>query len=298
MTAKNIEQAYRHCVAIARAHYENFPVASRLLPASVRQPVSVIYAFARAADDLADEGTAPGAERLAALDAYERRLDAAAAGSPDDDPVFIALADVIARRSLPVEPLHDLLRAFRSDVTTRRYADFDALLDYCRYSANPVGRLLLHLYDAATPDNLAQSDAICSALQLINFLQDIAQDYEENNRVYFPQDEMRRFGVTESDLAKRKNSPALRALVHTQILRASALLTQGTPLTRRLGGRLGLELRLIAWGGHRILRRLYRQQNDVFSRPRLRTTDWLCMLWCALRRTTPQALETPAHDGI
>ncbi|MEJ2434304.1 MAG: squalene synthase HpnC [Pseudolabrys sp.] len=283
MTAQSVEQAYRHCLATARGHYENFPVASRLLPARLRRPVAVIYAFARAADDLADEGTAAPAERLAALDDYARRLEAAGAGTPDADPVFIALADVISRHRLPTAPLRDLLHAFRSDVTTRRYPGVEALLGYCRYSANPVGRL--------------QSDAICSALQLINFLQDIAQDYLENDRIYLPEDEMRRHGVTEADIAAQRNSPALRALVDAQILRASSLLAQGAPLGRRIGGRIGLELRLIVWGGHRILRRLSQPRADVFTRPRLRARDWLCMLWGALRRASPPALQPPAHDG-
>jgi len=297
MTAENVEHAYKHCLRVARTHYENFPVASHLLPVRLRRPVAAIYAFARAADDLADEGTAPPAERLATLADYGRRLDAAAAGHPDDDPVFVALADAIAHHGLPVQALHDLLHAFGSDVTTRRYETFDAVLDYCRYSANPVGRLLLHLYDAAEERNLADSDAICSALQLINFLQDIGQDYGENDRIYLPQDEMRAFGVDEADIARRRNSPELRALVDAQILRASALLSRGAPLANRLGGRLGLELRLIVLGGHRVLQRLHNERADVFARPRLGPGDWAWMAWRALRRRPPAALTQPGHPS-
>jgi len=290
MTAESADAAYRHCLALARDHYENFPVASHLLPRRLRGAVAAIYAFARHADDLADEGEAPPAERLAALEDYKHRLDAAAAGRPDDDPVFIALADVIARHALPIEPLHDLLHAFASDVTVRRYESFEAVLGYCRYSANPVGRLLLHLYGAADERNVADSDAICSALQLINFLQDIAQDYAENGRIYLPRDEMRHYGVSEADLAEQRRTPALRALVDAQILRASALLCSGAPLANRLRGRLGLELRLIVLGGHRVLQRLYAERADVFARPRLGPGDWAWMAWQALRRRRPSAL--------
>ncbi|HKK06296.1 MAG TPA: squalene synthase HpnC [Gammaproteobacteria bacterium] len=297
MTAENVEQAYRHCLHIARSHYENFPVASRLLPARLRRPVAAIYAFARAADDLADEGTAAPADRLAALEAFGRRLDAAAAGRPDEDPVFVALADIIAHCALPVAPLHDLLHAFSSDVTTHRYESFEAVLGYCRYSANPIGRLLLHLDGAATEENLTLSDDVCSALQLINFLQDIAQDYDENGRIYLPQDEMREYGVHESDIAQRRSTPAMRALVNAQIRRASALLCRGAPLAGRLHGRLGWELRLIVLGGQRILQRLYASGADVFARPRLGAGDWAWMLWRALRRGTPPALPSASRRG-
>lgn len=267
--------AYRHCLRQARSHYENFPVASWLLPAPLRPPVAVIYAFARTADDLADEGDLDPAERLAALDDYGARLDQAAAGHPDDDPVFIALADVLARYRLPVYLFHDLLTAFRWDVDKKRYRSFPELLEYCRHSANPVGRLLLHLWGQAEPLNLAQSDAICTALQLINFYQDLEQDYHELGRIYLPQEDMARHGVTEAHLRERIADDALRALLREQRERARELLRQGAPLPRRLPGRLGLELAFIIAGGLRVLDRLDQSEHDPFARPRLGPTDWL-----------------------
>ena len=282
MTDAKICQAYAHCLGLARNHYENFPVASWLLPRRLRQPVAAIYAFARRADDWADEGDFTTEERLAALDAMEQSVRASGRGEPGDDPVFIALADSIRRHALPLEPFLDLLSAFRQDVTQTRYADFGELMHYCRRSANPVGRLLLHLYRAAEPRNLAYSDAICSALQLTNFLQDLHQDYAENDRVYLPRDELQRFGVEEGQLGRRENSPALQRLIQFQAQRAMQLLHSGAPLGRRLKGRAGFELRMIVLGGNRILQYLQRA-SDSFSRPRLTRRDRLRMVWGALK---------------
>ena len=284
MTKQSLETAYADCERTARRHYENFPVASLLLPKRLRRPISVIYAFARHADDLADEGNASAQQRLQALDDFGGRLDAAAQGQAQpDDPLFTALADILARYRLPVILFHDLLHAFRMDVTKTRYADVEEVLHYCRYSANPVGRLLLHLQSAASPENLRDSDAICTALQLINFLQDIDQDYSENNRIYLPVDEMARRGITERDLQQRLTTPALRALIDDQIDRARCLMLSGAPLALRLGGRFGLELRMIVLGGLCVLRRLERRRDNVFTRPRLTGRDWWWMLGHSLR---------------
>lgn len=282
MTDPDIRQAYAHCLSLARSHYENFPVASWLLPRRLRRPVAAIYAFARTADDWADEGDFPAEERLAALDAMEQAVRACAQGRPGEDPVFIALADSMARHRLPLQPFLDLLDAFRQDVTRTRYADFGALMHYCRRSANPVGRLLLHLYGAADARNLGHSDAICSALQLTNFLQDLHQDYLENGRVYIPQDELQRFGVDAVQFGRREDSPALRQLIRFQAQRAMQLLHSGAPLGRRLKGRAGFELRMIILGGNRILQYLQRQ-SDSFQRPRLTRRDRWNMLWGALK---------------
>lgn len=282
MTDAEIHQAYDHCLRLARNHYENFPVASWLLPRRLRRPVAAIYAFARTADDWADEGDFPARERLAALDAMELAVRASARGEPGDDPVFIALADSMVRHELPLEPFLDLLDAFRQDITRKRYADFGELMQYCRRSANPVGRLLLQLYRAADERNLGYSDAICSALQLTNFLQDLHQDSVENGRVYIPQDELRRFGVEETQLERREDSPALRRLLRFQAQRAMQLLHSGAPLGRRLQGRAGFELRMILLGGNRILQYLL-QGTDSFSRPRLTRRDRLRMAWGALK---------------
>ncbi|HSY27649.1 MAG TPA: squalene synthase HpnC, partial [Burkholderiaceae bacterium] len=166
-------------------HYENFPVASILLPARLRPAVEAIYRFARNADDLADEGDASDEQRLAALSAYERALQRIEDGQTAESPLFDTLGKVIKDYALPLQPFRDLLSAFKQDVVTKRYASFTELLDYCRRSANPVGTLMLHLYGAATPDNLRDSDAICSALQLINFWQDAAVDWQKA-RIYLP----------------------------------------------------------------------------------------------------------------
>ncbi|MEK7323608.1 MAG: squalene synthase HpnC [Pseudomonadota bacterium] len=282
MMPDTLESAYQHCMRMTRSHYENFPVASRLLPRALRTPVSVIYAFARSADDFADEGELVPAERLARLDGYRRQLDAIAAGRTPGDPIFIALADVAQRHALPLQLLYDLLTAFRQDVVKSRYANFDEVLAYCRYSANPVGRIVLHLAGDAGADNLRDSDKICTALQLINFWQDLEQDYLESSRVYLPQDELAAYGVAEEQLGRRGNSPALRALMDKQIERSRALMLDGAPLGTRLRGRLGIEIRATIHGGLCVLDALARRRDDVFARPRLRRRDWLRVLRRAL----------------
>ena len=263
-------------------HYENFPVASILLPARLRQPVGVIYRFARTADDFADEGNLPPAERLARLEEYRDQLRRLERNQPAQSPLFDALAGVVREYGLPLQPFFDLLDAFSQDVTKVRYADFAELLDYCRRSADPVGRLMLHLYDTARDGNLLQSDAICSALQLINFWQDIAIDFRKN-RVYLPQDEMARFGITESQIAAADAGGRWPELMRFQTARARAMLESGAPLAKRLPGRVGLELRMIVQGGLRILDKLDAVRGDVYyHRPVLRTFDWPLMMLRAL----------------
>lgn len=276
-----VAAAYAHCAETVASHYENFPVASRLLPARLRAPVSVIYAFARGADDFADEGDDPPDRRLAALDDWAVKLDAAAGGAPPDDPVFIALADVLARHRLPLGLLHDLIEAFRMDVRQRRWPDFDAVLHYCRHSANPVGRLLLHLNGTDSARALEASDRICTALQLINFWQDLAQDMDENDRIYLPQDEMAAFGVSEDRLRGRIVDDALRDLMAFQYQRARTMMQDGAGLAVEIGGRMGLEVAVVVNGGLRILEKLERS-GDPFSRPRLDRADWLRLGWRAL----------------
>ncbi len=290
MTVLTLSEAYRYCQDLAAEHYENFPVASRLLPRHLRQPITVIYAFARTADDFADEGDHSPAERLKLLDDYEARLQRLLAGSPGSDPVFIALADVIKRYALPIGLFKDLLSAFSQDVTKQRYENFDEIMDYCRRSANPVGRLLLYLYDQTEAESLLLSDQICTALQLINFLQDLLQDFDEHNRIYLPQDEMRKYQVSEADLQNRVSNTAMRNLIQLQIQRARALLLAGAPLGNILPGRIGLELRMIIQGGMRILQKLKNNGGNVFLRPRLEKSDYLGMFWKAL-------LNKPLQDS-
>ena len=259
-------------------HYENFPVASVLLPARLRRPVELIYSFARQADDFADEGDLPPEQRLRRLAEFSAELDHVERGETPRLPLFAELAPVIAEHRLPVGLFRDLLSAFGQDVTKSRYADFPEVMDYCRRSANPVGRLLLHLYRATEAHNLTCSDAICSSLQLINFLQDVEIDLRKD-RIYLPRDEMAEYGVTEAQIAERANGTAWQALMMFQIERARSILLTGAPLARRLPGRVGLELRMIVMGGSRVLDKLRASRGDVFrQRPVLRARDWLAML--------------------
>ena len=258
-------------------HYENFPVASFLVPAPLRRPIEVIYRFARSADDIADEGDAGPEERLAGLAAYQAELDRIESGQAPQTPLFVALAGVIRQHALPIQLFRDLLDAFAQDVVKKRYADYPELLDYCRRSANPVGRLVLHLFDRTEPEHLAQSDCICTALQLINFWQDVAVDWQID-RVYIPQTDLPRFHVAETDIAAGRWSANWAALMDFQIDRARDLMLQGAPLVHALPGRLGWEIRLTIQGGLRILERLRRVRGNVFQRrPQLGKWDWLVL---------------------
>lgn len=261
-------------------HYENFPVASLLLPAALRAPVQAIYRFARHADDLADEGDADAPTRLAQLAALDAQLDRIEAGQPGDWP---ALAEAVRSHRLPVAPLRDLLSAFAQDVTVHRYADDAALLDYCRRSADPVGRLLLALYGRSEAPLLAQSDAICSGLQLVNFWQDVALDWAKG-RVYLPQAALAAHSVTEAQIAGQRCDARWRALMRERVAQARAMLSSGAPLALALGGRIGWELRLVVQGGLRIAERIDAVAGDVFRhRPRLGRLDWALMTARALR---------------
>ena len=259
-------------------HYENFPVASLLLPAQLREPVAIIYRFARTADDFADEGDDAPALRLAKLDAYKETIDLVSRGKAPEDPLFRQVERIVREHSLPPQLFADLLDAFSQDVTKKRYANFAEVLDYCRRSANPVGRLLLHLFKRTTDSELAQSDAICSALQLINFWQDVEIDYAKG-RVYLAQDEMAAHGVGERHLAERTCDPAWQSLMRFEVSRTRKLLEEGAPLGRALPGRVGLEIRATVQGGLRILEKIERSGYDVFRRrPVLRMLDWPLML--------------------
>jgi len=268
---------------MAVGHYENFPVASVLLPTRLRRPVALIYRFARSADDFADEGDAPPAERLAALERYRDELRRIRSERAPELPLFQALAAMIAEFDLPLDPFFALLDAFSQDVVKNRYANFAEVLHYCERSANPVGTLLLHLFEAATPENLQRSDAICTGLQLVNFWQDVEIDYRKG-RIYLPEDEMARFGVGERDIAARDPGPAWQNLLTYEINRARAMLESGAPLAIALPGRIGLELRMIVQGGLRILEKLDAARGDMFRhRPVLRPVDWPLVFWRALR---------------
>ena len=275
------------CRIMAVEHYENFPVASILLPVPLREPVAAIYAFARSADDFADEGDRLPAERTALLAGYQAELDAIERGEPTRHPVFQRLRPVIARYGLPLQLFRDLLDAFMQDITKDRYQDFPELVDYCRRSADPVGRLLLHLFGHAGPENLSRSDAICSALQLINHWQDVGIDATKGTagRIYLPQDDMLRFGVDDRAILDRNTGSAFKSLLRFQVDRARALMHSGASLGWDLPGRMGLEIRAIVAGGLRILDKIEAIDFDVFNRrPVLQAQDWPLIMWRSLVR--------------
>lgn len=263
-------------------HYENFPVGSILLPARFRPAVAAVYHFARHADDLADEGDASNEERLAALNLCSALLRQIGQGEVPQQPLFAALVPHIQAHAIPLQLFEDLLSAFRQDVVVKRYASYAEVLDYCRRSADPVGRILLHIFGEASPENLRQSDCICSALQLINFWQDVAIDWQKD-RVYLPQEDLQRFGVSEAQIAAGQMDSAMSELLAFQVTRARALLYEGKPLGRRLPGRVGLEIRTIVAAGDQLLRKIEAVGFDVFhARPKLAGKDWPQILWRAL----------------
>lgn len=284
---RQIQAAYDHCLNIVRGHYENFPVASLLLPRKLRQPIAVIYAFARSADDFADEGELGPEQRLEKLNHYDQLLDNVNQAG-DEEPIFIALNDVINRHDLPIQLFRDLLSAFKQDVTKKRYTNFAEVLDYCSRSANPVGRLLLYLIKENSENNLEYSDLICSSLQLINFLQDIEQDYHENNRIYLPQDEMRHYCITEQTIAQGISSKEMCALISYQLNRAKKMMLDGAILGTRINGRFGLQLRMMINGGLQICKLLEKNRDNVYTRPRLNAGDWFDIVRYSLMRKTIQ----------
>lgn len=280
-------------------HYENFPVASVLCPPELRPAVAAIYHFARTADDLADEGDALPAQRLADLRAFGAELDAVAAGRVPLARwarVFTPLQAQISQRQLPLPLLHALLDAFVQDLTQHRYADREELLRYCERSANPVGRLLLHLYQVDDAESLRQSDFICSALQLANFWQDLLID-TARGRLYIPLADCARFGLTPEALLARDDSTSARALVADLVAWTRQMMHAGSPLVHRVPGRAGWELRLVVQGGLRILDRIEALHHGTLSRrPTLRWTDVPVMGWraCRMSRSRTARLQKAA----
>jgi squalene synthase HpnC len=269
-------------------HYENFPVASWLCPRHLRAPITAIYWFARTADDIADEGNAPAAERQALLSAYRDELKRVAAGRAPAArwaAVFRPLASAIEQHRLPLPLLDDLLDAFIQDTANPPYSDRHQLLDYCRRSANPIGRLLLHLYGIDDPLALARSDAICSALQLINFWQDLSVDLPRG-RCYVPETDAAHLGLRAADLRAGPTGNTERALVRELCAWAEALMREGAPLVRQIPGRAGWELRLVVHGGLRILEKIAAMDHATLSqRPAITGRDAPLLLWRAVVST-------------
>ena len=300
-----IDDSYAVCARIAREHYENFPVASLLLPAPMRPHVAAVYAFARTADDFADEGVMSQAERLRLLDGWAERLHeavsstsssmASAGGAPprageppETQQIFVAVGASIRSLSLPVKHFDALLSAFRQDVTVSRYGNWDEMMDYCRRSANPVGRLVLRIagYDDRQLD--AASDALCAALQLTNFWQDLKIDFDRG-RIYLPADERARYGAAERDLAGGVMTPAWRSALATACARTRLLYDEGRWVCDGVRGRLRYNLRATWLGGLRILDQLEYDRFDVINhRPRIGLFDSLLVgaFTFAWRRTT------------
>jgi squalene synthase HpnC len=276
----------------AIAHYENFPVASILCPPHLRAPIAAIYHFARTADDIADEGALPAPERLGQLQAYRQALDALYAANdeaakPSVSPqVFGPLRQAIATHQLPQSLLQDLLDAFVQDVEMTRdgatYADDAQLVDYCRRSANPIGRLLLHLYGVDDPQALVESDAICTALQLINFWQDLSRDIP-NGRYYLTDADRAKFGMSQTDVLAQNQTPSATLLIAACAHSARVTMLKGAPLAHRLPGRAGWELRLVVQGGLRILDKIEGMGFATLNaRPKLQWWDYSVMVWRAL----------------
>lgn len=269
------------------AHYENFPVGSWLIPARLRPAIAAIYWFARSADDLADEGCASEAQRLEQLQNFVDRFDQALAGElPTDAPdaeSFANLARVIVEHHLPTAHFYALISAFRQDVHLKRYPDQAALLDYCNRSANPVGRLVLTLFGQLTPAHQEASDCICTALQLINFWQDVAIDAAKG-RIYTPLETLKAFQIDEQDYLKgQAPSSNWQALMSHQVNDTRAMLRSGAGLAQVLPGRLGWEIRMVVQGGQRMLEKIEQVQFDVFNRrPVLQPLDWALMAWRSL----------------
>jgi len=284
-----LARAYAACESLARSHYENFPVASRLLPASMRPHVAAVYAFARVADDIADEGTAPPATRQSQLRAWQSRLhDAVAAGDTQpaetrDDLVVVALGHSIRSLGLPVALFDDLLSAFGQDIMTTRYPSWPDVLDYCRRSANPVGRLVLRIAGYHDEALDRSSDALCTALQLTNFWQDFGPDWR-SGRLYVPGDVQDEYGAREADLSGGPLTPDWRRAIEACVGFTRAAFHEGRAVCDGVGGRLRLELRLTWLGGQRILERVEATRAHLLEhRPSLGAGDVPPLLWRAVR---------------
>jgi squalene synthase HpnC len=260
--APSLHDAYAYCERLARTHYENFSVATWFLPKPLRQHFFNVYAYCRISDDLGDETGNPSAS-LRLLDEWEAELNACYAGSPRH-PVFVALAGTVREFEIPKQEFADLLTAFRQDQTVTRYKTFDDLLGYCRYSANPVGHLVLYLCGYRDAERQQLSDLTCTALQLANFWQDVSVDYEKG-RIYLPLEDLSRFQVSEDDLATKRNTPQFREMMRFEVQRAREWFDRGLPLIKRVSRDLAIDIELFSRGGQEIIKAVERQDYAVLG---------------------------------
>lgn len=284
MATNSLKSAYHYCEKFSRSHNEFFPIASFILPKKMRRPICVVYTFARTADDIADEGNFSESERLSKLDYLWQSLEALGQDPQPNDPLFRALKDVLNQnKQLPISLFFDLLRAFKQDVIKREYESTEEVLQYAHYSANPVGRSLLYLTQNAREENLKYSDAICTALQLINFIRDIHSDLQDRNRCYLPKDEMKKRGITIDDFRNQKRNSTINQFILQQLNEAESLLNQGVPLGNALKGFFGFEIRLIIKHNQHMIK-LLRRRHDIYTCPRLQAWDWTRLFWNTLAK--------------
>jgi squalene synthase HpnC len=271
-----LHDAYAYCERLARSHYENFSVATWFLPKSLRQHFYNVYSYCRISDDLGDE-TGDTSVSLRLLDEWESELNACYEGSPRH-PVFVALAGTVREFNIPKKTFADLLTAFRQDQHVARYHTFDDLLGYCRYSANPVGHLVLYLGGYRDAERQQLSDFTCTALQLANFWQDVSPDYEKG-RIYLPLEDLRNYGVSESDIANRNNSPQFLEMMRFEVQRAREWFERGLPLVDRVSRELAIDIELFSRGGQEILNAIERQNYAVLgNRPVISQTRKLALV--------------------
>ncbi len=276
-----LEQARKYTEQLARSHYENFPVVTWRLPVNLRQPFYDIYAFCRWADDLADELGSQN-ESLRMLQWWREELTACFEGD-SSHPVYVALRETIRRFSIPAEPFHHLISAFERDQKQKRYESFDELLDYCSCSANPVGRILLHLFNTTDAESLRLSDSLCTGLQLVNFWQDVARDWEIG-RVYLPQESLRHFSVTEQVLQEKKSTPDFIRMMKSELDRAEQFLMTGFELGNRVPRKVQFDIRLFALGGLLLCDKIRAINYRVLEqRPQIKKRDFPRLLWRAWR---------------
>jgi len=280
-----LAQAYQHCLDIARNHYENFPTASRLMPADLRPAIAAIYAFARHADDLADEGDALPEIRLKQLDAWETLLERCEQDPSIDQPIFQALADAIRKHNLDIEELNNLLIAFRMDVTIHGYSSLEELLFYCKHSANPVGRLMLQLHGITHNEAYFCSDKICSALQLINFWQDFSIDVPRG-RCYLPEAWLEEAGLTGQQLLDGKlNDQAIKPVLAKAIRETRQMIEEGVPLLTMIPFRLRLQIAATIHGARRMLNKIEALEHPLSHRTTLDRGEWTRLMLPVLKDT-------------